>query len=202
MGSTPSSHATLRAFYNTPSFQLDPKEIARGVARESDRSAVVISASLIEDRLRDAIRKKFRKMDENEERELRLFTSEGPLGTFSAMINFAYALEIIDRETVGLLADIRQMRNACAHSYRQIDFSTPELVQVCKRLFDPAPGSFLRVLADDPATLRRAFMATCMAIQASITHGSRQEGAETLIRAVEEVAAEIGEPPGMGVDPK
>ena len=194
MGSKPGSHTKLKAYYNTSYLDLDPQELARGLAKESDRSAVVISASLIEDHLLNRIRSKLRKMEEKEEKDLRLFISDGPFGSFGYRITVAYALEIIDAETMDHLLDIKEMRNACAHSARPIDFATPELVQVCKRLFDPSPGSYLKVQSEDPFILRQAFIVTCMAIQSALALGSRAEAQAHLISLTEEMHIEAQTP--------
>ena len=187
MSSEPNSYRSLRAYYSVPMLSQDPAVLARDLQAESDRAMVVIGGSLLEDGLREMIRTKLRPMDVQELRELRIFAHDGPIGGFSKTITVAYALGLIDGQTVKELTDIREMRNACAHSFRPIDFKTPELANVCKRLFSGDENLFKMETDGDRDKMRLAFVTVFVTLMTVISHGSREEAQAVLRSTVAEL---------------
>jgi hypothetical protein len=106
----------------------------------------------------------------------------------------AYALSIIDQQTADDLNDIREMRNACAHSFKHVDFATPELRAVCMRLFRPQTG-FLLLKDDSPNNLRQNFIAHCMALTVAISHLSRAEARKYMAATIAEFQEADATPP-------
>jgi hypothetical protein len=82
--------------------------------RLSHTAVVVTAAAILEDVLEQCLKKKMRPLKSSKER--RLFAAYGPISTFAAKIDLAYAFDIttddIDRE----LQLIRKIRNAFSHS--------------------------------------------------------------------------------------
>lgn len=191
MPAEPNSVSSLKAYYKDGGRSIDGLEFARTLYRESDRAFVIIYAASLEDALAAMIRSRLRQLDAKAENELRLFTPDGILGSFSAKIAMAYAMEIIDNDTRAKLGDIREMRNACAHSIRDIDFSTPQLANVCKRILRPSfqpPAADELAQAQPHATpeerlgvaLRVGFQLEVIALTFTILGGS--EAAERFFR--------------------
>lgn len=92
---------------------------------ETDRGIVVIMGSLLEDLLLQRILENFVKLTPTQAKNLT--RSGGVLGSFSHMIDMAFALGVIDEGMVDMLKVIKAMRNASAHSRQSIAFDTPEL---------------------------------------------------------------------------
>lgn len=103
------------------------------VMRETDRGAVILLSTAIEDMLSRRI--KHEMVPLNSDETARLFGADSVLGTFSAKIKMAQAMGYIDRETTKMCDLIREMRNACAHSGRHISFANEELSDVMRVAF-------------------------------------------------------------------
>lgn len=187
MGSVPAAIRTLREYYNTRSVTLSPVNLLSEMAPETDRSVVVIMGSLLEDQLTESIRTRLRPMTEDEEKDLRIFKYDGPFGGFSSKITVANAMGIIDDELTLQLDEIREMRNACAHSFRAINFETPELANVALRLFSGGRGFF--PLQTRSPSLRMSFMIECATMLVAISHGSKAA-------AISFIEQELEMPPG------
>lgn len=106
--------------------------------RFADRAAALIVAALLEDALKTAISTHFVSVDDNTINQL--FSSgvdDGPLATFSARIRLGYALGIYGPDMRADLETIRLIRNVFAHSRHLLDFSSPEVENVCKQFIFP-----------------------------------------------------------------
>ena len=92
---------------------------------ESDRGAMILAATLVEDALLIALEQTVKCPN----RELRdaIFTNDGPLASFSRRIDFALALGAIFKSYHQNINTIRFIRNAAAHSHVDVDFSTSEI---------------------------------------------------------------------------
>lgn len=80
---------------------------------ESERAAVIVGASKIDEILERLISKVLLPMAEKEDE---LFGNEKPLGTFSSKINIAYRLGLIDLEMRRALHIYRKIRNDFSHN--------------------------------------------------------------------------------------
>lgn len=107
-------------------------------------STAILASAIIEDRLRRAILTKMRQISGN--LEARLFDGYGPLGSFSAKIDFAYALDLLSEKIFDDLKTIKDIRNEFAHpeelegglKYQELKFmtfSSPQVVRYLKRLY-------------------------------------------------------------------
>ena len=136
MFNTPKSVKSLRAYYKDRTAPASIDHLTQEVTGESDPAFVILLASILEDVLIHRVAKHL-SFTPNETEFDHIFRFEGPLGTASARIEIAYLFGFIDERTRGQLDDIREMRNACAHSKQQMDFGVPVLANVAKRLFHP-----------------------------------------------------------------
>ena len=66
----------------------------------------------------------------------RLFEGYGPLSTFTAKIDMARALEIVDGETYNTLRILKSIRNEVAHPDTELlpNFDSPAIVEECRKL--------------------------------------------------------------------
>lgn len=99
-------------------------------------SAAIIGSMAVEHELEESIRRKFRKISDDDWRIV-LSDEPGPLGTFDRKIKLAKHLAIIDAEMVLNFEIIRKVRNLFAHSKRLIDFNHPLVVEQLKKINAP-----------------------------------------------------------------
>jgi DNA-binding MltR family transcriptional regulator len=88
----------------------------------------LLVAAIADRQLEDALILKMRGLN-NSMRE-RLFENYGPLSSFSAKIDIAYALCITDRITYDRLTIIRRVRNKFAHSDEPITFGNQDILAI------------------------------------------------------------------------
>jgi DNA-binding MltR family transcriptional regulator len=117
----------LRAHAKKSDAQTDEDldALADAFENETDRGAVILLATVFEDKLSDALLKTMKPLNSDE--KSRLFNYDAPLGTFSAKIRMSHALGILNKEMFRMAEVIREMRNACAHSRKGISFADPAL---------------------------------------------------------------------------
>ena len=90
---------------------------------ENDRAVAILAAAHFENRLKDALVKKF----VNQNKELQIDIFERSLYTFSAKINVACALGLYDQKTREGLHNVRRIRNKFAHASIPIKFEDDEI---------------------------------------------------------------------------
>lgn len=81
-------------------------------SRESDRAAVILGAAKLDLAIRELLVKKFRPNPSGQDE---LFDTDKPISSFSARINVAYRLGLIDKQLANSLHLIRRIRNDFAH---------------------------------------------------------------------------------------
>ena len=86
----------------------------------------IVAAAIIEEKLAEALLTKMRPL--SGEMKKRLFDGYGPLSSFSAKIDFSFALQIIDTNIRSDLTTVRKIRNQFAHSVSLVNFTSPEIV--------------------------------------------------------------------------
>jgi hypothetical protein len=175
LGGTPASIKSLRRFYKK-SDVLDAAKIFSELYGESDRSAVILMAAILDHSLISLLEKHLC-FKPNESDSDYIFRFEGPLGTFSARMEVACLLGFIDDDTYQQLDIVRELRNACAHSMHPTVFSDPVVANVVKRLFRPL-GFFSDSPSDHPKGLKKGFILEGMFIIACLNNNSRIAAAE------------------------
>lgn len=113
----------LKAYTKVTAHDLSPADFVAALKGESDRGAIILAATMIDDRLAVALRERMPNLNSDE--TARIFGVEGLAGTFANRLKLAQGLGILDRGTRKLIELIREMRNACAHSRQIVTFSTP-----------------------------------------------------------------------------
>lgn len=133
----------------------DVASMSEMIADESDRGVVVILGSLLEDLLLERLLKRFIGLAPKAQKDL--VRGGGPLSSQFQRIALAQALGLIDEDMFQMLEVIRAMRNACAHSRRDIDFRTPELRNALALLFEGENADAVRA-AQSEVGLRLMFV--------------------------------------------
>lgn len=182
MVSQPAYLRNLKAFTKR---RWDDPEASRAAANslrsESDRGAIILSATTLEDMLEHKIIHFMPNLAEDETARKDVFERDGPISSFSRKLLIAYALGIVDKPYRNKIDLIREIRNACAHSRNPVSFDTPELREACKVVI----GDMVDDLPDDnPASLRKAFIFTVDLISYYVATGQKVEGREARIQHV------------------
>lgn len=171
MSGTPKSVKALREFYKDRLKVVDSASMLAEVMGESDRALVILIGTFLDDALIVAIAKRLPNVKSKSDTDA-IFDYTAPLGSFSDRIKVAYALGVITKSMHSQLNDIREMRNACAHSKHSITFQTPELAAVCHRILAPT-GTF--PIPANPANLRKIFFTECAIIYDALLSGSYEQ---------------------------
>lgn len=104
----------------------------RSFDKESDRSAAIIAGVVLDEALRDALQETFVDEMSNNEDD-RLFEGYGPLSTFSARIDIAFAIGLFGPRTKATFHLLRRVRNEFAHRLG-LDFEHPSIAMLCSKL--------------------------------------------------------------------
>jgi DNA-binding MltR family transcriptional regulator len=106
-------------------------DFRRSLSLESDRGCALMSAAFLEIELENELKYllvKSRKIID------KIFEFNGPLGNFSSKISMAFALGLIDRNTLNELDLIRKIRNKFAHEHQSISFDDETLAPLIEKL--------------------------------------------------------------------
>ena len=106
------------------------------LAEESDRSAVILGATRLDNALERLLKNSMHHYPDGKDN---LFDPDRPLSSFSAKIALAYRLGLIDRNIEHALQMLRRIRNDFAHSLEKASISdgsqqnrVREMVQACR----------------------------------------------------------------------
>jgi hypothetical protein len=115
------------------------------VYRQSHTPVVIKAAGMLEYDLERSIIRTMRPLKKKMMK--RLFSGYGPISTFAAKIDIAFALDIITLEVHEELHKIRDIRNKFAHSKSSISLDLPPLISLFNKLKRPptASGSYDQV---------------------------------------------------------
>lgn len=134
-------------------------EITEQLEQKNDRGVAITCASMVEDRLRWTIEANLIPTL-SEGKKNWLFTGTGPLHSFSAKTEIAFALGLIKEETRAEIRLIGTIRNKFAHNFRRVRFVDPEISALCARL-----GNFNDVQSlDDPMHIYGVSCMSCMLV--------------------------------------
>ena len=107
----------------------DLNEFDTRLRGESDRSAALLAAALLDAQLEDLFRARLKHHQD------RLLVFDGPLASFWSRIKMARALDWIDGDVERDLDVIRDIRNRFAHSFEQdLNFEESEIRGWCSSL--------------------------------------------------------------------
>jgi DNA-binding MltR family transcriptional regulator len=99
---------------------------------DNQASTAIIFSSALEEHLRLAMVVKMPNM--NSRVEQTLFTGYGPFSTFQGKIDVAFALGIFTDKQSKDAHNIRRIRNKFAHTATKLNFETPTVIELCKKL--------------------------------------------------------------------
>src|SRR6185312_6201249 len=111
--SDPAYLADLKAYARAQfgeSAEVD--DIVADFNNESDRGAIILAASSIEDAIESALMRRFTALRDDAEARARVFGPEGIIGTYANKTWIAYSLGIIDRDARKDIDLVRHIRNA------------------------------------------------------------------------------------------
>jgi DNA-binding MltR family transcriptional regulator len=108
------------------------QEAVGSLLLDSQASTAIIFTSLLEEHLRAAMAVKMDKM--NSRMEKILFEGYGPLASLRSKIDVALALGILTDNQYKNAHNIRKVRNKFAHTPKKLNFETPTIAEICKRL--------------------------------------------------------------------
>jgi hypothetical protein len=163
----------MKQFYNDRLHVEAREDLEAELLGGTDRSAIITIASHAEGNLEHLIGSSLPHLRNGEAKDwAETFRHDGPLGTFSACIKIACYLTLIDQRLRDQLDDLRDMRNAVAHTHRRVTFDDVELQNVAKRLF--APRGMFNLLADNSDGVRRTFIAEGLLINSMLIFGKDQ----------------------------
>lgn len=172
-------------------------DIAGMLFDESDRGVVIILGSWVEDTLLERITEKLPAMSRADEKVL---IDRGPLRDFNARILMAKALGLISESDKEILETIKIMRNACAHSRRDISFRTPELRAVLLTLLSARDQQIVERSPNSPVVPKAAFIAVCSFVL-GVLQGETPAEAHARIRAANDELREAAERRGARLEP-
>ena len=145
---------------------------------ESDRGAILMAATNLEDILEYKILQQLPTLREDETARKQMFEQDGPLATFSRKIAMAYAMGFIDKPYRKLIDLAREIRNAAAHSRQPITVQVPEV----KAAIEVLVADSLDGLRDDnPRALLGAYEIKCATLAHYVVTGERIEGMQALM---------------------
>jgi mannitol operon repressor len=140
----------------TPQF-ADFLDYTDELGRESDRGAVLVAATRIDELLREAISAR---LIEHQDTQMLLHGFNAPLGTFSARILAAFALGILSEDEYRKCNTIRKIRNEFAHRLG-ISFNDQRIRDLCATLGPATMGM--------EADFRRRFSSAAVVLVAHLT---------------------------------
>jgi DNA-binding MltR family transcriptional regulator len=145
----PPFRTPLRRPIRSPTHDL-LEELERELHEASKRGQtayVLVVTTALEGLLEQAIISKMRKLSKTF--HATLFNGYGPLATFSAKIDIAYAFNIIDEDIVGDFRGIKDIRNAFAHPNEVVHFNNPKLIPHLQKLSGYRKDCDVRGLFDE-----------------------------------------------------
>ena len=123
------------------------------IESESDRGAVLVSASLLDSSLEDAL--KLRLLEPTDRDDLLFAGFTAPLSTFAAKIEMAFRLGIISQDTKSMLTVFRKLRNDCAHRVEFGSFEEQRMRDRLARVYEQQPEVFAAMNEQARETIER-----------------------------------------------
>lgn len=180
----PDSVGRLKKSYRGKLTLPDAQVFLGELMNESDRAAIILASSMLDDLLANAIAMKMNpKMLVSDVDKV--FRPNGPLGSFAARIEIASLFQIIDDTTFVQLSTLLQMRNACAHSKHPILLTDELLENVAKHFFK---GSHIET-ALPALPLKLAFCIEVTFLAMVLSQGSRYKAAHLRVQALKDAVA-------------
>lgn len=163
-----------------------PKElegIMKSLSQETDRSAAIIAAGVIEGLLEKIIIHKLTNKDSNLVGQL--FNNRGPMSDFHSKILIASAFGIISKNAEQDLTKIKTIRNVFAHAIHAISFDIPEIDNEIRGFI--CIGAMYKSAEDSGSPMDRlgnkaAYILNCHLLSIVFDGNHQQEGGNPIIR--------------------
>lgn len=111
----------------------DFNEFRRSLSDETDRGCALMAAAYLD----EALKTLFREVLVQDNKIVNeLFSTTGPIGTFSSRIDLAYVMGLIGKRFHRDLHLIRKIRNDFGHTAKKIDFTTASIKARCQELYN------------------------------------------------------------------
>ena len=132
--------AELQTYVDALADQMPPESGKRmkdmmafrtSITAETDRGAALMSAAYLEGKVKELIESR---LVQEKKTLRRVFDFNGPIGTFSSRIDFAYLLGILPKNACRDLHTIRAIRNQFAHHAAPLSFKDKNIDLLCERL--------------------------------------------------------------------
>jgi DNA-binding MltR family transcriptional regulator len=111
---------------------LTQGDILRILSQQTEAGNALVIAGLIEDQLQKVLLAAGRQLSNRTAKVI--FDGMGPLSTFSAKIEIAFMFELIEKPVRDDLRVIKRIRNAFAHTSRNVHFGTRHIAEECRKL--------------------------------------------------------------------
>ncbi|MDV3458925.1 hypothetical protein RZN05_18145 [Sphingomonas sp. HF-S4] len=118
-----------KALPPTPAFKR-----INSLKKVPDLTAAITAATLLEGALERALTKRMARMTAAEHNQL--FHS-GPLRNFQPKVDMGRALALFGAETEADFRAVAQVRNEFAHSFSDVEFTTPKISKICFEMKRP-----------------------------------------------------------------
>jgi hypothetical protein len=99
-----------------------------------DAPTALLGAAYLENALKEILKGKFVTLNKEDENRMFDGAANGVLGTFSAKIRLAYAINILGPIAYHDLMLINDIRNVFAHSLHKVSFSNEHVASDCRKL--------------------------------------------------------------------
>jgi hypothetical protein len=142
---------------------------------ESDRGAIIMAATNVEDMLEYEILHRLPALHADETARKNMFEQDGPISTFTRKIGMAYAMGIIDKEYRKRIDLVREIRNTAAHSRLPVAGDVPAIRAAIEVLIR---HTIENLRTDKPAAYRNAFVIECGLLSHYIASGEKIEGVQ------------------------
>jgi len=131
----------MTALFKYPEVQNVFEQLLHKLLDESGRGAIIIGATSVEEHLTRLIDEIL--PNKNKKYKKRLLTYPGPLSSFSAKIELAFAFRLIDENLYNSLNALREIRNEAAHN--SISFSLNEIKEKLDKVFDLGQSAQIQI---------------------------------------------------------
>jgi hypothetical protein len=115
----------LKRFSGAPMTDAEAAAQLANIRGLSHRGTVSLGASILDDAVMLCLRSRMRRLTPTE--TYQLFEESGPLSSFAARIDMAYAFSLIGKKTSEALHIIRLMRDSASHPRNAFSFDEPEI---------------------------------------------------------------------------
>ncbi len=149
----------LKAMMKGGFSKVDHQDYVNYLREESDRGAIILAATLVDDALQEALKRHLTGLNSDE--KTRIFDYNGPLGSFSSRIIMAQGLGFFTRTTRKQIDIIREMRNVAAHAHLLVNFDAPIIKEAFASIFDKVDGARADVESWDREKTRSAYLMMC-----------------------------------------